>query len=52
MLGNLEISKMEIVGKDACRKVPEIRLIFLKILNIGANSYQEHEMEVWSFPIK
>ena len=44
VLGNLAISKLENVGKDARRTIPTIRVRFLKLMNMGSISSRKHEL--------
>ena len=53
MFGNsriLEIEHFANFGKDACRTIPTIRLIFVsEILDVGSISIKKHEMGIWEF---
>ena len=48
VFGNLRVSNIEHVGKDACRKVLEIRLIRSQNLEYGINILKKkHKMGTW-----
>ena len=49
-LGTFNISAIQHFdnfGTDGDRKHPKLRLLFLKILNMGSICIQKHEMEIW-----